>query len=273
MLSRSAIVKLKAILIIDLIIVGAAVGAYFYLQDQGLVSGSPKPAEFQFTDLIISPLEAYVGDTVQISVNVTNIGGVEGNTTFNLQINGAIKDTANITLAGNSSDIAAFTDIETAVGTYNVQIGGLNGNFTVKEAPPETSKIVLSDLKVNPFEVWANEAVNVTATATNPTAQADKLTVKMSVDDVVVGSQVVALEAGANQNVVFTVNATHRGQTHPKNEHANWIIQYCQNRLSHPHNQPLRRRLQIRALYPKRRRPRHRIHGASSCRRIQHHYA
>jgi hypothetical protein len=212
MLSRSAIVKLKAILIIDLIIVGAAVGAYFYLQDQGLVSGTPKPAEFQFTDLIISPLEAYVGDTVQISVNITNIGGVEGNTTFNLQINGATKETANITLAGNSSDIAAFTDIETAVGTYNVQIESLTGNFTVKEAPPETSKIVLSDLKADPYEVWANEPVNVTVTATNPTAQPDKLTVKISVDDVVVGSQVVTLEAGTKQNVVFTVNATTEGK-------------------------------------------------------------
>jgi len=117
MLSRSAIVKLKAILIIDLIIVGAAAGAYFYLQDQGLVSGAPKPAKFTLTDLIISPLEAYVGETIQISANVTNIGGVEGNETVNLQINGALKDTANITLGGNSSDIIDFADIENTVGT------------------------------------------------------------------------------------------------------------------------------------------------------------
>ena len=33
MLSRSAMVKLKAIFIIDLIIVGAAAGAFFYLQN------------------------------------------------------------------------------------------------------------------------------------------------------------------------------------------------------------------------------------------------
>ena len=147
MLSRSAIVKLKAVLIIDLIIIGAAAGAYFYLQDQGLVSGAPKPAKFTLTDLIISPLEAYVGETVQISVNVTNIGEVEGNETINLEINGALKDTANITLAGNSSDIVAFADIENIIGNYNVQVGSLSGNFTIKEAPPESSKIVLSDLE------------------------------------------------------------------------------------------------------------------------------
>ena len=50
MLSRSAVVKLKAILIIDLIIVGAAAGVYFYLQDQGLVTGASKPATFTLTD-------------------------------------------------------------------------------------------------------------------------------------------------------------------------------------------------------------------------------
>ncbi len=73
MLSRSAMVKLKAILIIDIIIIGAAVGAFFYLQDQGLVSAAPKPATFTLSDLTINPLEAYVGEPVQISVNVTNI--------------------------------------------------------------------------------------------------------------------------------------------------------------------------------------------------------
>ena len=212
MLSRSAIVKLKAILIIDLIIIGAAAGAYFYLQDQGLVSGAPKPAEFTLTDLIVSPLEAYVGETVQISVNVTNIGEVEGNETVNLEINGALKDTANITLAGNSSDIVAFADIENIIGNYNVQVGSLSGNFTIKEAPPESSKIVLSDLRVNPYEAWIDEPVNVTAIAKNPSLLPDKLMVKITVDDIALASQVVELDAGASKTISFVVNATTEGK-------------------------------------------------------------
>jgi hypothetical protein len=205
-------VKLKAILIIDLIIIGVAAGAYFYLQDQGLVSGAPKPAEFTLTDLIISPLEAYVGETVQISVNVTNIGEVEGNETVNLEINGALKDTANITLAGNSSDIVAFADIENIIGNYNVQVGSLSGNFTIKEAPPESSKIVLSDLRVNPYEAWIDEPVNVTAIAKNPSLLPDKLMVKITVDDIALASQVVELDAGASKTISFVVNATTEGK-------------------------------------------------------------
>jgi hypothetical protein len=205
-------VKLKAILIIDIIVIGAAVGAYFYLQDQGLVSGAPKPATFTLADLTINPLEVYVGEPVQISVNVTNTGELEGNETVNLQINNVMKDTSNITLAGNSSDIVSFTDIENAVGNYTIQIGNLNGNFTLKEAPPETSKIVLSNMKVNPYEAWINDPVNVTAIANNPTNQADQLTVKILVDDVAFGSQVVKLDAGATQTVLFTVSASTEGR-------------------------------------------------------------
>jgi hypothetical protein len=213
MLSRSAMVKLKAILIIDIILVGVAVGAYFYLQDQGLVSGgAPKPATFVFGDLAISPVEGYAGEPVQISVNVTNTGELDGNLTVDLQINSAVKDNSNVTLVANSSDIVSFTDIENDVGTYNVTIGNLNGNFTLKEAPPDISKIVLSNMQVNPYEVWADESVNVTATANNPSSQPDLLMVKISVDDVVSGSQILKLDAGASQTVSFTVNATTEGR-------------------------------------------------------------
>ena len=117
MLSRSAVVKLKAILIIDLMIVGVVAGVYFYLQDQGVITGAAKPATFVLSDLTVNPLEAYTGQAVQITFNVTNIGDVEGNTTFNLEINDAIKDSANITLGGNSSELIQFTVIEMQAGT------------------------------------------------------------------------------------------------------------------------------------------------------------
>ena len=89
-MSRSAIVKLKAILVIDLMIVGAAAGVYFYLQNQGALTSAAKPATFTLTSLTVNPLEAYPGDAVQISVNLTNIGDLEGNQTVNLEVNNAV---------------------------------------------------------------------------------------------------------------------------------------------------------------------------------------
>lgn len=213
MLSRSAIVKLKAILVIDLIIVGVAAGVFFYFQDQGIItSGAPRPAEFTLSDLTVNPSEAFVGEAVQISVNITNIGDLEGNQTLDFQINSAIKDSENITLAGNSSQIVEFTDVEIAEGSYLVQVGSLNATFTLKPAPPETSKTILSSMKVVPYEVWADQNLTVSAIAENPSTDTEKLTVKITVDDTLMGSQVIELEAAGSQTVEFIVNASSEGK-------------------------------------------------------------
>jgi len=207
MLSHSAIVKLKAILVIDLIIVGAAAGVYFYLQNEGMIAGATRPAEFTLKNLIISPSEATAGNAVQISVNVTNIGDLQGNETVNFEINNAVKDTENVSLVAGSSQIVQFTDIETSPGNYSVNVGDLTGNFIIKPAPPESSKIVLSNLRVDPWEVWANQTVTLTATAQNPTTEADNLTVKVAVDGAVVQTEVIQLDAGKTQTVEFNVTA------------------------------------------------------------------
>ena len=100
MFSRSASVKLKAILIIDLLIISGAAGAYFYLQNQGAIGGVTKPAKFILTNLSIDPPNATEGDAVQIAVNVTNVGDLEGNDTINFQVNNQVKDSQNITVEG-----------------------------------------------------------------------------------------------------------------------------------------------------------------------------
>ncbi len=207
MLSRSAAVKLKAILIIDLIIVGAAAGVYLYFQSQGVITTGAKGATFKLSDLTIDPPEAYTGEAIQISVNLTNIGDLEGNKTIDFAINGEIKQSTNITLAGNFSQIVDFTYIELNEGNYTVAVEDLVGSFLLKPAPPETSKIILSNFISTPYEVWADQNVTATAVATNPTSEPDKLMVKIMVDDVQVGSQVISLDAGATETIAFNITA------------------------------------------------------------------
>ncbi len=211
MLSRSAKVKLKAILIIDIIIIGGAAGAYLYLQNRGLIANAAKPATFTITDLTIDPPVANVTDAIEISVNVTNVGALEGNATINLEINNATKNTENVTLTGGGSQLVQFTDIETTPGNYTVQIGDLTGMFTINPAPPGSSKIILSNLFFSPYEVWPNQPVNVTATAENPTDQPDSLAVTVSLDGTAVETNVISVNASTSEIVEFTVNATTLG--------------------------------------------------------------
>ena len=211
MLSRTAIVKLKAVLIIDIIIIGAAAGTYLYLQNQGVIASTPGSAKFTLTDLTIEPQQVYAGNGVQISVNLTDVGDLGGNKTVNFEINNAVKDIENETIPGNSSEIVQYTDVETVAGNYTVEVGSLTGNFTVNPAPPETSSIVLSNLQVNPYEVWANQTVTLTAAAQNPTTAADTMTVNVALDDKVVQTQIISVNASTTETIQFTVNATTQG--------------------------------------------------------------
>jgi hypothetical protein len=157
-----------------------------------------------------------VTDAVQISVNVTNTGDLEGNDTINLEINNATTGTENVTLAGGASQLVQFTEIELIPGNYTVQVGDLTGMFVVNPAPPGSSKIILSNMVINPYEAWANQPINVTATAENPTSQSDSLYVMVTVDGASVGGSLIQLNASTTETVEFTVNATTIG-THTVN--------------------------------------------------------
>jgi hypothetical protein len=185
MLSRSAVVKLKAILIIDLCIIAVAAGAYIYLADQGLITGAETPAAFLVTDLVVDPSEVYAGEAVLMSVNVTNYGDLEGNITIDFYVNNAVKNSQNLTVSGHTNQTVAFTDIEILEGNYQVQVANLTASFLVKTPPPDASKIVLSDLKISPTEVWTGENVTATATVQNPTSDPDKLLVRLDRKSVV----------------------------------------------------------------------------------------
>jgi len=210
--SRSAMTKLKAILVIDVIIVAVAAGVYLYFQDQGLIVGAPKPAEFTVTDLTINPLEAEVGEPILISVNVTNIGDIDGVYSANLTINNVLRENQEILLVGKESKIVEFTVLESSEGNYNVEIAGLTGTFRIKPAPPEESNIVLSGLKISPYESWVNETITATLTATNPSGETDSITLKLRIDDIVVETKKIELAAGESTTVEFTFNATAEGK-------------------------------------------------------------
>ncbi|MDR2699943.1 MAG: hypothetical protein LBC12_03930 [Nitrososphaerota archaeon] len=213
MLSSSAIVKLKTILIIDLIVVCTTTGAYFYLQHQGVIPRSSNPATFVFTDLEVNPFKTYAGQLVQISVNVTNMGDTEGFTSVELEVNGEVRDSVEIILAGlKTSEIVEFIFFETNVGEYTVKVGNLVAVLLVEEAPPGLNKIVLSGLRINPLEVWPDESTTISVNATNTSTEADRIMVSLTVDNVIVETKIVEVAAGTTVRVDFNTSSSTEGK-------------------------------------------------------------
>ena len=210
--SRSALTKLKAVLLIDVLIVAAAAGVYFYLQAEGFIVGAPKQAEFTLKDLKITPSDAEVFEPVKISVNVTNIGDEQGEYVANLTINGLIEQNQTVLVPARNSTLAEFNMLKETAGTYTVEIGELSSSLTIKAPSATSSKIGLSKLSVTPYESWPNQTVTVTVSATNQGSEPDSLSVRFMIDDSLADFRKIELTAKETTTVEFTFNAPAEGK-------------------------------------------------------------
>ena len=97
-----------------------------------------RPAAFATSTLTISPTEADIGESITISITVTNTGDLTGTHEVTLKIDNVVVATKDVTLAGQASQEVTFTTTKDAAGSYTVNVDGLSGTFTVKPAPPPT---------------------------------------------------------------------------------------------------------------------------------------
>ena len=211
MVSNQAIGKLKAILIIDVLIVTAAAGVYFYLQAEGLLVGAPKQAEFTLNNLTINPLEAEVFEPVLVTVNVTNIGDNKGEYLANLTINSVLEQSQTVLVLGKNFTIVEFTVIKESEGTFTVEIGDLSGLITFNTLPPTASKIILSKFSVTPYEAWPNETMTAKVTATNQGSEPEILSVRLMLDNSFLERRVLELDAKESMTAEFMFNSTIEG--------------------------------------------------------------
>jgi hypothetical protein len=88
---------------------------------------------FILSNLTIFPEEVEAGQTVNISVNITNVGNLIGTYEVLLKINEIVEKRKNVTLAPGELQTLFFNITRNQTGRYNVSIDGLNRSFTVYE--------------------------------------------------------------------------------------------------------------------------------------------
>ncbi len=91
-----------------------------------------KPTEFIYSDFIVDPQEIFVGEEVNISITVTNIGEVEGTKDVELIVDEEVVDIFQLTLVGGENETVRFTWSEEEPGEYIVEIEQFNETVTVK---------------------------------------------------------------------------------------------------------------------------------------------
>lgn len=85
------------------------------------------------SNLTTSPNEVSGGESLTISVDVTNTGEVEGSYTVVLKVNGSEVDTQDVTVAGGATETVTFSVSREEAGDYTVEVDDQSGSFTVVE--------------------------------------------------------------------------------------------------------------------------------------------
>jgi hypothetical protein len=200
----------KSIIILICILLSGAVAeaaAFYYVQNFVPSFPSSVTASFQVTNLSIDPYEARINQPVNISADVTNLGDIQSGYSLILKINDLMVETKNLEFAANESKLVTFSVSEAKEGSYNVTVADLVGAFTVTSAPtPMPAALKVSNMFVNPVEVWPGQAINVSVDVTNTGSENVSYTLPFLVNDAVVQRVQVQLAGGAAESILTSFN-------------------------------------------------------------------
>ncbi|MDD5700810.1 MAG: CARDB domain-containing protein [Dehalococcoidales bacterium] len=164
-------------------------------------------ASFTASDLSITPAEVEVGEEVVISLTLTNTGDLRGTHQIDLEINGAVAATREVTLSGGDSEEVTFATTRDTPGTFTVTVDGLTGSFVVKPVTaPVPAAFVVSDLAITPAKVEIGQEATVKVNVTNIGDVEGTYTVTLKIDDAVLSTREVTLAGHASQEVSFTLS-------------------------------------------------------------------
>lgn len=106
------------------------------------------PAEFTVTDATVETTSVTAGDSVQTTATVENTGGSDGTYTAELEVDGTVVDTKDVTVASGATETVSFSYTFTTAGEYTLAVGDQNAG-TVSVSGGDDSGITVTDFDVS----------------------------------------------------------------------------------------------------------------------------
>jgi PKD repeat protein len=175
-----------------------------------LIGLIPRAAEFVLSDLSVVPSEVEPGDSVTVSVKVTNVGEEAGNYTVEFLVDGEVEATEAVQLGGGNYTVLSFVLSREEVGSYNVEVDGLSTALLVA-LPPMPAEFILKNLVVEPAEIEPGENVTVSVIVENIGEEAGSYNVTLTVNEEELSYEDVQLDGGGEIDVVFLLTAFDAG--------------------------------------------------------------
>ena len=173
-----------------------------------------RPATFELSGGSLSDDSITEGESVEVSATVENVGDREGTFTAELEVDGHVEATTDVTLAGGASDTVTFSYEPPDAGEYELVVAGDDGD----DDRTQTHAGTLEVLEPAEFEVWdatlsetkifEGDSVEVTATVENTGEVEDTFTAELEVELAdssveVRATEDVTLAGGESTMVVF----------------------------------------------------------------------
>ena len=98
--------------------------------------------EFEFYNLVITPVEVDSGKSASISIGVQNTGTAKVDANVELLINGSVADSKSISLNAGEEKTVEFIHVFAGPRTYDVRIGTETDTYTVTEKTPSAGIFV-----------------------------------------------------------------------------------------------------------------------------------
>lgn len=153
-----------------------------------------------FAELVVSHIQAKVGETVTVSASISNAGTVSGNYTVDLKVNGLAEETKTLQVNADATETVTFAVTKNAPGTYNINVGSLSGSFTVLTPAVFT----INNLVISPQQVLPGREASITCYVTNSGELDDYCPVILMIDGIPVNSKNIAVPAGSTEIVTFS---------------------------------------------------------------------
>ncbi|KXA94049.1 hypothetical protein AKJ36_03545 [candidate division MSBL1 archaeon SCGC-AAA259I07] len=99
-----------------------------------------EPAQLEVSGLTVSPSEVAMGEPVNVSVNVQNVGELSGDRKVDLRVDGNVENSQIVSLTGGESTTVSFKVRREKSGSFNIEIENLSKSFEVLKQEIFTSE-------------------------------------------------------------------------------------------------------------------------------------
>ncbi len=169
-----------------------------------------KSAEFEVSNLVISPTEIAIGESAVVTIDVDNVGDIEGTYGVTLTVGGIKSETKQVTVIAGAKVPVTFTIEQNTPGTFQIGVNGLVS--TLKILKPAEFKV--TSLRVNPESILPGQRATIEANVTNIGETGGIYRVILNVDGKQWESKDTTLRPGETKTISFFYSPETAGVYH-----------------------------------------------------------